>query len=413
MRRLTGIVLVIILCLGLSGCNTDTGQNTETEKTTEPVADSYTEKSVADTSKSEEKESANPEEEDDSSWMVPKASHENFTEQEKKQIQDNVLIVVSDIWDLYEDVTLDDSQSSLSSGIAGFTKEQRRSVEDALGEQGVIAVTDGVNTRNGELLKDFYDDYQNDVPGMVTVYRVYEDGLIGTFTFLYRNDEIQSYFVGIKPGENREPSISGKTVQEIAAINYTEKGYFIFEYKNLMMYADAFDYFRVSQMSEECRSLTERFLENLEFQKYKLMVCSWDEDDAAGLLAPGMFEDFYYIKYHEGYRGSNKAIPGDLFEEILTTYLPVTVDDLRSAYDYDEEAGTYSQETVFNHQYPPFLEVTDYEYNADGTITLYADAVWPEHNTDCAFTNVIVVRPFDDGTFRILSNRVEDLEGLL
>lgn len=413
MRRLNRIVLVIILCIGLSGCNTDTVENTEIEKTTDPIADSYTVNSVADTSKSEEQESANPGEEDDNSWMVPKASHENFTEQEKRQIQDNIFTVVSVIWDLYGDLTIDDSPFSFSSGIVGFTKEQRKSVADALGEQGVIAVTDGANTQNGELLKDFYNDYQNDVPGMVTVYRVYEDGSIGTFTFLYRNDEIQSYFVGIKPGENREPSVSGKTVQEIAAITYTEKGYFIFEYKNPMMYADAFDYFRVSPMSEECRNLTERFLANLEFQKYKLMVCNWDEDDAAGLLAPGMFEDFYYIKYHEGYRESNRAIPGDLFEEILTTYLPVTVDDLRSAYDYDEEAGTYSQETAFNHQYPPFLEVTDYEYNADGTITLYADAVWLKYNTDCAFTNVIVVNPFDDGTFRILSNRVEDLEGLL
>ena len=30
---------------------------------------------------------------------------------------------------------------------------------------------------------------------------------------------------------------------------------------------------------------------------------------------PGMFEDLYFIKYHEGYRDSFDAIPGDLFED--------------------------------------------------------------------------------------------------
>ena len=59
---------------------------------------------------------------------------------------------------------------------------------------------------------------------------------------------------------------------------------------------------------------------------------------------------------------------------------------------------------------PPFLEVTDYRYNTDGTITLYADGVWPDYNSDYAFTNVIVVKPFDDGTFKILSNDVTEQE---
>ena len=81
--------------------------------------------------------------------------------------------------------------------------------------------------------------------------------------------------------------------------------------------------------------------------------------------------------------------------------------------EYDETSGTYSQETVYNSPYPPFLEVTDYKYNADGTITLYTDGVWPDYDSDHAFTNEIVVKPFEDGTFRILSNDVAEQELLL
>lgn len=76
----------------------------------------------------------------------------------------------------------------------------------------------------------------------------------------------------------------------------------------------------------------------------------------------------------------------------------------------DDLFFTEKQETIYHSPYPPFLEVMDYEFRPDGTITLYADVVWPEKKTDCAFSNVIVVQPLDDGSFRILSNEVEETE---
>lgn len=59
-----------------------------------------------------------------------------------------------------------------------------------------------------------------------------------------------------------------------------------------------------------------------------------------------------------------------------------------------------------HRQYPPFGEVTDYTENPDGTITLTVDGVWVEEDTDCAFTSIIVIQPFADGTFRYLSNTI-------
>ena len=350
------------------------------------------------------------EDEDEYSWLIPQADHDNFTAEEKKQIEEDTLHAATEVWELYENVTVDGSLPSYSSGIVDFTKEQRIEVLEALGQLGLISVTEDANTQNGELFKQFYDDYLNGKTGMITVYKVYEDGMIGSVTFLYRDEEIQSYYVGVRCGADRQPCISGKSVQEIAAVNYTPKGYFIYEDKNPMLHASAFSYFRISPIPDECRNLTDKYLKHLDFQKYKLMVCDWNEETVHKLLMPGMFEDFYYIKYHEGYGDSFDAIPGELFEEVMTTYLPVTIADLRKAYEYNEDTGTYKQETVYNSPYPPFLEVTDYKYNSDGTITLYADGVWPDYNSDYAFTNVIVVKPFEDGTFRILSNDVTEQE---
>ena len=41
---------------------------------------------------------------------------------------------------------------------------------------------------------------------------------------------------------------------------------------------------------------------------------------------------------------------------------------------------------------------------------LIVDGVWPDYNSDLAFRNKIVVQPFGDGTFRYLSNSIEQIE---
>ena len=48
----------------------------------------------------------------------------------------------------------------------------------------------------------------------------------------------------------------------------------------------------------------------------------------------------------------------------------------------------------------------------NGITTLYVDRVWIDYNSDYIFTNQIAVQPFPDGTFRYLSNTIEqkDLE---
>ena len=43
-------------------------------------------------------------------------------------------------------------------------------------------------------------------------------------------------------------------------------------------------------------------------------------------------------------------------------------------------------------------------------ITLIVDGVWPDYNSDLAFRNTVVVQPFEDGTFRYLSNSIEQIE---
>lgn len=79
-------------------------------------------------------------------------------------------------------------------------------------------------------------------------------------------------------------------------------------------------------------------------------------------------------------------------------------------------SSSYKYEMIYASPYPPFGEVVDYSIspvdveNADGTITLIVDGVWPDYNSDLAFRNKVVVQPFEDGTFRYLSNSIEEME---
>ena len=74
------------------------------------------------------------------------------------------------------------------------------------------------------------------------------------------------------------------------------------------------------------------------------------------------------------------------------------------------QRNSYEYEMIYASPYPPFGEVVDYTENADGTLTLIVDGVWPDYNSDLAFRNTVVVQPFEDGTFRYLSNSIEQIE---
>ena len=50
---------------------------------------------------------------------------------------------------------------------------------------------------NPEKILAFYSEYLNQRESMVTIFQVNPDGFIGAVTFLYRKNELQTYYVGI------------------------------------------------------------------------------------------------------------------------------------------------------------------------------------------------------------------------
>ncbi len=346
---------------------------------------------------------------DESLWYLPQADECLLTEPERDALKDTALAAAERVKKVYQNMQIDEG-ASYASNVKDFSEAQCKEVVTLLGEAGLISTADDINMQNYEKFEEFYKAYLQKRDGMVTIYDVQQDGLIGALTFVYRNinqeDKIQAYYIGIGWQEGGEPKIKNTLISDIARMNLTEKGYFIYTYEEQIVHSDENQYLRVKPLSEKCRELTRRYVDGLSFVNYSAFAANWDSSNVETILMPCMFEDIYRIDTGTNLKAVDDRIPAEVYERIMTTYFPVSGEQLRATCGYDADSDSYPYEMIFAIPHAPFGEVVDYTENPDGTITLYVDGVWIDYNTDCAFTSRIVVRPFADGTFQYLSNKI-------
>ena len=324
-------------------------------------------------------------------------------------MQSMVLSAADSVAEIYKDIVIADAPS-YSSGISEFTNEQRKTVVEQLGRSGLVSVEEDTAMQNHEAVETFYADYLDGRDSMVTVFEVHRDGLIGAVTFIYRKGELQTYYIGVRWKEGGVPEIQGTSVSNVAEIKLTEKGYFIYAYEYVIAHASLRQYWRIEPLPEDCQELTEKYISGLSYVNYNVLVTNWNSSNVKDILMLCMYEDIYRISTGENLKTEDWKIPAEEYERIMTTYFPVSIEQLREYCGYDEGSNSYEYEMIYASPYPPFGEVVDYTKNADGTITLIVDGVWPDYNSDLAFRNTVVVQPFEDGTFRYLSNSIEQIE---
>lgn len=62
----------------------------------------------------------------------------------------------------------------------------------------MVSVEEDTNMQNPEKIENFYADYLNGQDSMVTVFEVQRDGLLGAVTFIYRKEQLQTYYIGVR-----------------------------------------------------------------------------------------------------------------------------------------------------------------------------------------------------------------------
>ena len=405
--RRCGLPILLLLIFVIAGMFCWGKLHAEKQKVAEEVWEPPVE---IENSEAETEEAENAETSTESAyWFIPQASDCLISDEEKEQLQSMVLSAADSVAEIYKDIVIADAPS-YSSVISEFTNEERKTVVEQLGRSGLVSVEEDTNMQNPEKIEMFYSDYLNGKDSMVTIFEVQRDGLIGAFTFIYRKGELQTYYIGIRWKEGGIPEIQGTSVSNVTEIKLTEKGYFIYAFEYVIAHASLRQYWRIEPLPEDCRKLTQEYISGLSYVNYNVLVTNWDRSNVEDILMPCMYEDIYRIYTGENLKTENWKIPAEEYERIMTTYFPVSVEQLREHCGYDKDSNSYEYEMIYASPYPPFGEVVDYTENADGTLTLIVDGVWPDYNSDLAFRNTVVVQPFEDGTFRYLSNSIEQIE---
>lgn len=342
-------------------------------------------------------------------WYVERLTEEEWEKYYgASQLEETAMSAVEKCIDIYKEVEIVNPDSAYSYMM--LTDEQRQIAVKRLGAQGLVCVSDDINMENYEEVERFYSDYISGKNTEVTIYNVKQSGLITAQIFVHQEGKLQFYFVGMEWTKDGNFHIVGSGVNDLKEIVLTEKGYFIYQNENIIEHANLREYFRVNPLSDECRELTEKYISGLSYINYNMLVTDWNENNVEDILMPCMFEDIYRIHTGENLEVENGQIPADIYEEIMTTYFPVSKEQLQKYCGYDGDINSYEYDMIFAKPYPPFGEVVGCTYNDDGTITLIVDGIWPDYNSDQAFVNHIVVQPFEDGTFRYLSNYIEQGE---
>ena len=226
--------------------------------------------------------------------------------------------------------------------------------------------------------------------------------------------------------EDGDMQLEDSAVYTASDWKYTAEGYIMFSGS---WYSEAYYLFALSDMQEKvalrvlpldekCRALNEAYMMPIGYVKNKFLV-DWSEDDFSTLDFYDLFDIFYHQIYGKEvpYEPSDNLgvgtvyqIPKVEFEHIMMAYLNIDSETLqqKTLYHTDTRTYEYRPRGFYEAEYPehPYPEVVDYTENADGTITLLVNVVFPYEGLSKVFSHEVVVRPLENDGVQYVSNHV-------
>jgi len=322
-----------------------------------------------------------------------------------------------------------------------------QTIINRLGEHGYVAV-DGenqINLTNAAQVIQFCDAVRAKQTAELTIIQVIGSGNAqADSTQAYLLEGFQKYdfhtadgsvkidrrFYQYHPNNEEHQFTLKDTVTYHADLwQYTQDGYLLFagsyfsEDYYIVSLTDAPEHaaIRVAPLDERCRELNRRYIQPMGYACNNLFLVNWDETDFASLDFNDLFDRFYpmvydapvpYVLDENPNEGLVYQIPEKEFEAVVQSYLDINIQTLRShtAYMPSEKVYAYRPRGLYEIECTsqPVPEVTGYTENADGTLTLTVNAVFPYENTAKAFSHEVTIRLQENGAFQYVSNRMLD-----
>lgn len=295
----------------------------------------------------------------------------------------------------------------------------QQDIIEYLGRKNYIAVdiNNQIDMVNGELVKKFCKNVQNEVNDSITIFSIMESGGFVRYDLNSQNGEIYAICSNMTWDQDA-PEAEYINEFQVQSWKYTKNGYFFIEEYDRQGY-DGYHGkigFRVEPLDEACRELNRKYVMPVGYAGNKLFITNWNQSDYSQLDFYDLYEIMYllkyekYVPYNYSQEGVEYYIPKQDFEEVIQTFLTVESEVLESNAIYNAETKTYLYRPrgLYEVEYPeyPYSEVVGYTENSDGTITLTINVVFPYNGDSQVYSHEVVVRPLDNGGVQYVSNRI-------
>lgn len=294
-------------------------------------------------------------------------------------------------------------------GEHGYTAVDSENQLDMVGTERVLRFCKSVDKRDEDKITIVTINTSN---GFTTYALHTENGIVEVVKSSYRMED------------GRAENIS--TAAYLAdSWQYTKEGWLIFtgssyseeSYVLTMSDVPEVTALRVEPLDAKCREFNRSYLLPVGYRRNNMFLCDWNEKDYGALDFYDVFDRCYPLVYGQPVPytadenitvGSVYHIPEREFEDVAALHLSVDAGTLRAKTGYlpEEKAYVYRPRGFHEVEYAnlPYPEVVDYEEQADGTIILTVNAVYPSEGTSKAFSHEVVVRPLGQDGFQYVSN---------
>lgn len=345
--------------------------------------------------------------------IQPEENKENESSISEQNLPSDSVSIADQYRDIYEEAVNENTLGSLT---------VVKNIISRLGEQGYAAIDtenqNQINMVHPEFVEQFCKKVMDQQEGKVTFFSVMENGGFIRFD-LDTSDGNVNVTRSVLSWKDNKPLVTYENSYKASGFKYTKNGYLFFDEYFPPGYDGAPGYtaIRVKPLNEECREMNEKYIRPIGYGANNMFLLDWKEDDFGSLdfydLFAILYSNIYGIAtpYETSVGGEVYLVPKEEFEKVLKSYFKVDNNTLREKTKYSKQDESYEYRTrgfydCSSSPNIPFPEVISYEENADGTIKLTVNVVWPEKHLERAFCHEVVIRPFADGEFQYVSNHI-------
>ena len=325
---------------------------------------------------------------------------------------------------LYEDLyKAAEKTSSISSGQIEISQKVIDEIEELLISKGypVVDTDDKYPSylENSDVLQSFLDGEMKGTAEIEIISINKSGGLIHKL-LSFRDGQSLSFMTEVKWNSNSEPEMECTEKKEILNWNTTFNGNFYYQDLESDMHYDAATLVRLNPVDKVLYDLNETYIMPIGYRSNNLFLCNWDSSNYGDLIFNDLLEYFYKINKHEFFvankfestQNNNNywKIPASFFEETVMPYFNVSLQEFRQRGLYNELEEIYPWQEAMGESliYFPTLisEVTSYEQNSDGTLTIFINVMCLDIGEDCLFTHKITIQPLENENYKYLGNDI-------